>query len=73
MIETLKTFYEWNKWPGIMHNILFLLIVYIIYVLITNKHERKLKNILLFTIVIGIDIIIHQIINYKNNIKTEYI
>ena len=73
MIETLKTFYEWNKWPGKMHNILFLLIIYIIYVLITNKHERKLKNILLFTIVIGIDIIIHQIINYKNNIKTEYI
>lgn len=73
MIEILKTFYEWNKWPGLMHNILLLLIIYIIYVLITNKHERKLKNILLFTIVIGIDIIIHQIINYKNNTKTEYI
>ena len=63
----IKKFYEWEKWEGIMHNILFSLILYILYLFITNKDNRKLSNILLFTIVIALDTLIHQNINSKNN------
>jgi len=69
----LKNFYEWEKWPGIMHNILFSLVIYIIYIFIINKEERTLLNILLFSIIIGIDIIIHQIINIRNQKTTSYL
>lgn len=69
----LKKFYEWEKWPGIMHNILFLLLLYIIYVFIVNSKERTMLNMLLFGIIIGIDIIIHQIINIRNQKTTSYL
>ena len=63
----IKDFYEWNEWFVIMHTILLLLICYIIYSFITNKDQRKLSNILLFTIIIALDTIIHQNSNTKNN------
>ena len=46
MLETLKTFYEWERWEGIMHQILFLLVIYIVYVFIVNSKERTLLNLL---------------------------
>lgn len=69
----LETFYEWEKWTGIMHNVLLLLIIYIIYLFITNNDDRNMTNILLFTIIIAIDILIHQNINIRNNKKTTYL
>lgn len=68
----IKQFYEWSKWEGIAHNILLLLILYIIYRLIAHKNDRSLPNILLFTIIIALDTIIHQNINIKNNKNTTY-
>ena len=73
MINTLKNFYEWTKWEGIMHNILLLFILYIIYLFFVNKKERTLTNILLFTIIISIDTLIHQNINIRNNKTTSYL
>ena len=67
----IKDFYEWHKWFEIMHTILLLFILYIIYSFITNKDQRKLSNILLFTIIIALDTIIHQNINTKNNKKNN--
>ena len=55
MQNILKKFYEWSKWKGIMHNILLLLVIYILYIFFVNKKERTLLNILLFTIIISID------------------
>jgi len=69
----IKKFYEWENWEGIMHNILLLLILYILYLFITNKDNRKLSNILLFTIVIALDTLIHHNINRKNNKETIYL
>jgi len=66
MFEMVNNFYEWENWSIIMHNILFALIIYIIYVLIINNKERKFINILLFTNIIGLTVIIHEIINLKN-------
>jgi hypothetical protein len=68
----IKRFYEWAKWEGIMHNLLLLLIIYIIYLFIVNEKERTLANILLFTIIIAIDTLIHQNINIKNHKNTSY-
>jgi hypothetical protein len=68
----IKEFYEWENWTGIMHHLLLLLIVYISYNLIIARKERTLTNILLFSIILGIDIIIHQIINLRNNKNTSY-
>jgi hypothetical protein len=73
MQRTLETFYEWSKWEGIMHNILLLLGIYILYLFYVNKKERTLSNILLFTIIISIDTLIHQNINIRNHKKTNYL
>jgi len=68
----IKRFYEWENWPGIMHHFLFILVIYISYNLIITRKERTLTNLLLFSIILGIDIIIHQIINIRNNKDTSY-
>jgi len=73
MLETLKNFYEWSKWEGIMHNLLLLLVIYIMYLFFVNKHERTLSNILLFTIIISVDTVIHQLINIRNQKTTSYL
>jgi len=73
MRNTLKNFYEWPMWEGIMYNILLLLFIYIIYLFFVNKKERTLTNILLFTIIISIDTLIHQNINIRNNKTTPYL
>jgi uncharacterized membrane protein YukC len=72
MKNTLKNFYEWSKWEGMMHNILLLLVIYILYVFFVNKKERTLPNILLFTI-ISMDTFIHQNINIRNHKDTNYL
>ena len=69
----LKNFYEWSKWEGIMHNILLLLVIYILYLFIVTKQERTLTNILLFTIIISIDTLLHQNINIRNRKTTSYL
>ena len=69
----IKNFYEWPKWEGIMHNILLLLVIYIVYLFFVNKKERTLPNILLFTIIISIDTLIHQNINIRNHKDTNYL
>lgn len=73
MQELLKHFYEWSKWEGIMHNILLLLIIYISYLFIINRKNRTLSNILLFTIIIAIETLIHQNINIRNHKGTNYL
>ncbi len=69
----MKQFYEWVKWESIMHNVLFVFIIYILYLFIMNKKERTLNNILLFTIILGITTMIHQIINIRNHTTTNYL
>jgi len=56
MLKTLKNFYEWSKWEGIMHNFLLLLVIYVMYLFFVNKKDRTLTNILLFTIIISMEI-----------------
>ena len=73
MLETLTKFYEWENWEGIMHQLLFLLVIYIMYVFIVNGKERTMINLLLFSIVLDIHLISHQIINIRNNKTTSYL
>ena len=73
MLKILKKFYEWSKWEGILHNLLFVLVIYIMYVFVANKKERTLTNILLFTIIISIDTLLHQNINIRNHKATNYL
>ena len=73
MLKILKKFYEWPKWEGIMHNLLFSLVIYILYLFFVNKQERTLTNILLFTIIISIDTLLHQNINIRNHKATNYL
>jgi len=73
MQNILKKFYEWPKWEGIMHNILLLLVIYILYIFFVNKKERTLLNILLFTIIISINTLIHQNINIRNHKVTNHL
>ena len=64
----LQSFYEWYHWETIMHSLLFTLILYSIYMFYTKKQERTLTNILLFTLIVGMDTLIHQ--NSNLNKKT---
>ena len=70
MLNALKKFYEWRKWEVLAHSALLLLVIYIMWLFFVNKQERTLPNILLFTIIISIDTIIHQIINIRNHTPT---
>ena len=48
MQNTLKNFYEWSKWEGIMHNILLLLVIYILYIFfVNNKIFNRVLSFLL--------------------------
>ena len=40
MQNILKKFYEWSKLEGIMHNILLLLVIYILYIFFVNKKKE---------------------------------
>lgn len=73
MLKKLKDFFEWANWEGIMHSVLLLLILYIMYMLFNNTEERTITNLLLFTIIIAIDTLIHQNINIRNNKTTNYL
>ena len=73
MSNILKNFYEWGKWEGLMHNFLLLLIIYTMYLFVVNKQDRTLTNILLFTIIISVDTVIHQIMNIRNQKTTSYL
>jgi len=72
-MQNLKQFYEWSKWEGMMHNILLILIIYILYLFYSNKKERTLSNILLLTIIVSVEVLIHQNINKRNNKTTKYL
>ena len=73
MLKILKKFYEWSKWEGILHNLLFSLVIYILYLFFVTKQERTLTNILLFTIIISMDTLLHQNINIRNHTSTTYL
>jgi len=56
-----------------MHNLLFSLVIYILYLFFVNKQKRTLTNILLFTIIISIDTLLHRNINIRNHKATNYL
>lgn len=72
-MNIVQHFYEYKNWEGFLHHIFFALITYCVYTFATNKNERGLSNILLFTLIIGIDTLLHQKINIINNKKTNYL
>ena len=69
----MKDFYEWPHWEGIMHVLFFLLNLLVLYLLLSNKGNRTTTNLILYTILIGVVTVIHQIINLRNNMVTKYI
>jgi len=71
--SSLKTFYEWSKWEGLLHSALLILTTYILITLFKVKKARKVSNLILLSIVLGIDILIHQNINIRNNANTHYL
>ena len=68
----LKEFFEWPSWEGFMHMFFFLLNLLVLYLLISNKNNRTMTNLLLYTILIGIVTLVHQVINGRNHMKTDY-
>jgi len=56
-----------------MHNLLLILGIYIVYLFARDKQNRTMINILLFTIIIAIDTLIHQNLNTRNGKATSYI
>ena len=69
----LTQFYEWNKWEGIMHHCLLGLTLYVLYLFKCHKRDRTLPNILLFTILIGLETLLHHSINTRNQTSASYL
>ena len=69
---SLSFFYEWPHWEGIMHSFLLGLILYAMYRFATQASERTLGNVLLFTIVVGLDAQLHHMINARSGRGTTY-
>ena len=65
-------FYEWPQWEGILHHLLFALTMYAFYIFVVDSKERTLTNVLLFTVTIAINALLHQNINKKNKKETSY-
>jgi hypothetical protein len=55
-----QNFFDWAHWETITHSMLCILTLYILYMLISNKNNRTFSNILLFTIIIALETLIHQ-------------
>lgn len=49
----------------IMYVFLFLLILYSVYVLLMKPSERTLTNVLLLTIAVGVDVVVHRLREIK--------
>ena len=64
--------YEWPHWEGIMHHFMLGLIVYAMYRFATQTSDRTLANILLFTVVVGLDAQLHHMINVRSGRGTSY-
>ena len=62
----MKTFIESTAWTDIMHYLLFYLTINVFYIIISKKQERTTKNMLLLSILVGIEVIIHEMINKRN-------
>jgi len=68
----LKNFYEWVEWESIMHTLLFILIIYVLQKMYRNPAELTTTNILLLTVVLSVDLLVHQNINIRNNNEPTY-
>jgi len=71
-MNIIEIFTEWKEWESIMHWFVFLFILFIFYKLYLNPKEFNITNMLLITIILVIDTLIHQNINIRNNVKPTY-
>lgn len=62
-MDAFKNVVEWSSWEIISHLFLILLNVYILYMFVLVPETRTMTNVLLYTIVVAISVIIHQRIN----------
>ena len=67
-----KQFMEWPEWETLAHSGLAILYVYIFYKSITDPSVITFQNVLLFTIIIALDIIIHQNVNNRTQKYPQY-
>ena len=65
----MKSFIEWHRWTDIMHYLLFVLTVYVVFVVLTKKQERTTTNMLLLSILVGLEVVIHEMVNKRNREK----
>lgn len=63
----LRYYLEWSKWEDISHIALSILYFYIFYKFAVDPSTRKFSNILLFTLITSVDVVIHKLINISNS------
>lgn len=69
---TLKQFFEWEKWEGIMHGATLILFVVVVCMAVRHPEHITLTNVLLFAILVGVDTVVHQNINRRNRANVTY-
>ena len=62
----LKKFFEWKELERILHIFTFIFSIYAIYLFYTNKKNRNIYSVLLFSILFSVDTLLHHNINIKN-------
>ena len=71
-MRLLQSYMEWPEWETLSHMGLVIAYIYIFYKGLTDKSVRTMQNILLLTIIIALDIIIHQNINRRSGHLPSY-
>ena len=72
-MSTLKQFYEWETWEGIVHSLTLVLFVAIVCMAVRHPKHITLTNMRLFAIVVGVDTVVHQNINDRNRSVVTYL
>ena len=69
---SIKEFVEWPEWESIMHGVVLFLFIYIIYRFVVERQPISNYELILLLIASSLEVIVHQNINNRNEMKPKY-
>lgn len=66
--NALENALSWRPLSTIGHVVVLLLLAYVVYLLVVNRGDRSVMNLLLLAVAVGVLVQIHQNINVQNGL-----